>query len=173
MLQTVSKAIDQFIDTQGKISSLLIIPLIGVIVYEVIMRYLFNAPTIWGFEATAFVYGLHFMLGLSYTENTGGHVRVDIAIARMSPKAQAIMGTVTYGLIFVPVFLCMTIWSFKFAGTSFAGRELNATSWSPPIYPFKTMMAFSFLFLLCQGISNLLKHIRVLTEKTAEKGVNK
>jgi TRAP-type mannitol/chloroaromatic compound transport system permease small subunit len=33
------------------------------------MRYAFNAPTVWGFEATAFAYGMHYMLGLSFMEN--------------------------------------------------------------------------------------------------------
>ena len=65
MLTKISKAIDTINTKQGDVTSLLILPLAIVVFYEVIMRYVFNAPTIWGFEATIFLYGLHFMFGYS------------------------------------------------------------------------------------------------------------
>jgi TRAP-type mannitol/chloroaromatic compound transport system permease small subunit len=73
----------------GTVTSLLIVPLLFIVLYEVVMRYAFNAPTTWGFEATTFAYGMHYMLGLSYMENVQGHVRVDIFTSRMNVKAQA------------------------------------------------------------------------------------
>jgi TRAP-type mannitol/chloroaromatic compound transport system permease small subunit len=165
MLGPITKGIDWLIGKQGQLSSFLIYPLLLIVIYEVIMRYVFNAPTIWGFEATAFAYGLHFMLGLSYTENQSGHVKVDILTSRLSKKAQAILGVVTYILIFMPVYALMTIGAFKFAYTSTVTNELNSTSWAPPIWPFKIVMAISFLFLVLQGLSTLLKNIRTLSEK--------
>jgi TRAP-type mannitol/chloroaromatic compound transport system permease small subunit len=66
---------------------LLALPLLVVVVYEVVMRYAFNAPTTWGFEATTFLYGVHYMLGLAYCDVYGGHVRVDIFTSRMPQKA--------------------------------------------------------------------------------------
>ena len=55
MLAKISKAIDTINTKQGDLTSLLILPLAIVVFYEVIMRYIFNAPTIWGFEATIFL----------------------------------------------------------------------------------------------------------------------
>ena len=166
MLETIQKAIESFSNKQGEWTSLLIIPLLLVVIYEVCMRYLFNAPTIWGFETTTFLYGMHYMFGLSYTDVTGGHVKVDIFTSRASSKVQTILSILTTLVMFIPVMLCMTIWSFKFALTSIEGLELNSTSWAPPIYPFKSIMALTFLFLLLQGIANLIRDIRMLTEKT-------
>lgn len=165
MLSPIIKGIDWLIDNQGILSSFLVYPLVIIVVYEVIMRYAFNAPTIWGFEATTFAYGLHFMLGLSYTENQAGHVKVDILTSRMSEKTQAIFGIVTYFLIFLPVYSLMTIGAFKYAYTSTVTGELNSTSWAPAIWPYKILMAVSFLFLVLQGLSTLFKNIRSLTEK--------
>ena len=164
MLKPLIKGTDISINKQGEISSLLIYPLVGIVLYEVFMRYVFNSPTIWGFEATAFVYGLHYMLGLSYTENQAGNVKVDILASRLSAKAQAIVGILTYAVIFLPVFFFMTVGAVKFAYTSAVAGEVNSTSWAPPIYPFKMFMALSFLFLLLQGLSSLLKHIQTLTK---------
>lgn len=164
MLNSLIKGADIFNKKQGEISSLLIYPLVGVVIYEVLMRYVFNSPTIWGFEATAFAYGLHYMLGLSYTENQAGNVKVDILTSRLSAKAQAILGILTYAVIFLPVFFFMMVGAVKFAYTATVAGELNSTSWAPPIYPFKIFMAISFLFLLIQGLSSLLKHIQTLTK---------
>lgn len=171
-MQFLIKFIDKLIDKQGELTSFLIYPLIGIVLFEVFMRYAFNSPTIWGFEATTFAYGLHYMFGLSYTERHDGHVRVDILTSRFSKKTQAIIGILTYVLIFLPVYGMMTVGAFKFAFTSIAGRELNSTSWAPPVYPFKTLMAVCFLFLLLQGLSTLLKHIRSLTEPAADSTTN-
>ena len=130
MLAKLSKAIDTFNIKQGEFSSLLALPLLLVVVYEVVMRYAFNAPTTWGFEAT-----------------------------------QGLIGVLTNLVFFMPVMVLMTFATWKYALTSIAGRELNPTSWAPPIYPIKTLMAISFSFLLIQGFSNLIHNIRVLQGK--------
>jgi len=165
MTNKIIKIIDTFNTRQGEVTSMLVIPLLGVVIYEVFMRYVFNAPTVWGFEVTAFLYGMHYMFGLSYTDVMDGHVKVDIFSSRMPPKAQAILGIVTTCIFFLPVIACMTIFSFQFAFTAIEGWERNSTSWAPLIWPYKTVMAFTFLFLLLQGISNLLKDIRALSGK--------
>lgn len=165
MLGKITKAIDTFNIKQGEVSSLLALPLLVVVVYEVVMRYAFNAPTSWGFEATTFLYGVHYMLGLAYCDVYGGHVRVDIFTSRMPAKTQGILGLLTNLLFFMPVMVLLTIATWKYALTSIAAGELNPTSWAPPIYPIKTLMAVGFTFLLIQGFSNLIHNIRVLQGK--------
>jgi TRAP-type mannitol/chloroaromatic compound transport system permease small subunit len=168
MLNAVIKAIDAFIDAQGKIMSFLIYPLLLIVLYEVVKRYVFNAPTVWGFEATTFSYGLHYMFGLSFMERHNGHVSVDIVTSRLSKKTQAIISIVTYLTIFTPVYFFMTVGSIKFAYASTVQGELNSTSWAPPIWPFKILMAVSFGFLLLMGIGSLLKQVRMLKEAVNE-----
>ena len=165
MLGNISRAIDTLSEKQGDISALLGIPLLLVVIYEVIMRYVFDAPTTWGFELTTFIYGVHYMLGLSYSDVTGGHVKVDIFTMHLPQRGQALMGVVTGLVFFLPVMVPLTLWSWKYAWTSIAGRELASTSWAPPLYPIKTLMAIAFTFLLLQGIANLLQNIQVLRGK--------
>jgi TRAP-type mannitol/chloroaromatic compound transport system permease small subunit len=162
LFDIIPKGIDAFSRKEGEIGALLIVPLTVVVIYEVIMRYVFDAPTIWGFELTAFLYGIHYMLGLSYTQVHGGHVKVDVLITRFSTRTQAIINIITNLGIFIPVMSLLTIWSFKYAYTSTVELEHNSTSWAPPIYPLKIIMALSFLFLFIQGVSDLLKEIRTL-----------
>ncbi|MFH2066512.1 MAG: TRAP transporter small permease subunit [Pseudomonadota bacterium] len=163
MLEKISSIIDAFSRKEGEWSALLIIPLTIVVLYEVVMRYVFDAPTIWGFEATTFLYGVHFMLGLSYSEVMDSHVKVDIFTARMQPRTQAILVILTNLFIFLPVFSLMTVWAWKYAITSTLQHELNSTSWAPPIWPIKLIMAISFSFLLIQGVSTALKAFHSLS----------
>jgi TRAP-type mannitol/chloroaromatic compound transport system permease small subunit len=164
MLNTIIKGIDFLIEKQGQLTSFLIYPLALIVLYEVVMRYVFNAPTTWGFEATAFLYGMHYMLGLSFMENAQGHVRVDIIITRLPKKAQYVSMVVTYLVIFMPVYILMTVGAAKFAYTSTIANELNSTSWAPRIWPYKIVMALSFLFLVIQGLSTTLKYVRSIGE---------
>ena len=165
MFSAIAKGIDKFNNFQGQITSMLIIPLLGVVIYEVFMRYGFNAPTTWGFEATAFLYGMHYMFGLAYTDVTKGHVQVDIFTMMAPKKIRALLGVLTTLILFLPVMTCMTIWSGKFAMYAVQGLERNSTSWAPPIWPYKIVMAVCFLFLLLQGISNLINDFKTLTGK--------
>jgi len=162
MFAKISRTIDNFNTRQGDTTSMLIFPLLVVVIYEVIMRYGFNAPTTWGFEATTFLYGMHYMFGLSYTDVKKGHVQVDIFTSLAPPKVQAGLAALTTLVLFLPVMICMTIAAGKFAWTSIIGLERNSTSWAPPIYPFKVIMALCFFFLLMQGISNLIRDLQTL-----------
>ena len=162
MLTKISNTIDTFTTRLGEATSMLIIPLLVVVIYEVVMRYGFNAPTTWGFEATAFLYGMHYMFGISYTDVRKQHVQVDIFSSMAPRKVRAAISALTTLVFFMPVMVCMTIWSTKFAITSVQGLERNSTSWAPIIYPFKIIMALCFFFLLLQGISNLIKELQVL-----------
>jgi len=172
MLAKISSIIDTFNRKEGEISALLIIPLSVIVIYEVVMRYVFDAPTIWGFEATTFLYGVHFMLGLAFTDVVDGHVKVDIFTSRARPRTQAVLVILANLIIFLPVFSCMTSWAWKFAIVSTIQGEHNSTSWAPSIWPYKLIMAVAFSFLLIQGISTVLKAIHSLrSEKRPTHGL--
>ncbi|MCG8566721.1 MAG: TRAP transporter small permease subunit [Desulfobacterales bacterium] len=162
MLDTIAKRLEAVTRKEGDLAALLVYPLLFIVVYEVFMRYVFNSPTSWGFEATTFLYGIHFMFGVAYTDVHKGHVRVDVFTAMASPRTQTILAIVTNVIFFMPVITCMVIWSIKFAYISTLGMEVNSTSWAPPIWPLKIIMALCFLFLWLQGIANLLKDIHSL-----------
>lgn len=162
MLESITKKLDVLIHTEGELTSFLIYPLLLIVIYEVFMRYVFNAPTTWGFEATTFLYGLHYMFGLAYTDAHDGHVKVDIFTALTPKKVQVWLRIFTNLVFFMPVATCLTIWGTKFAIVSTRGLEANSTSWAPPIWPLKILMAVCLLLLLIQGISNLIKDIQSL-----------
>ena len=60
---TIIQAIDRFSDITGRIIALTMLFLVVTITYEVVMRYGFNAPTVWVYEASFMANGAAFMLG--------------------------------------------------------------------------------------------------------------
>lgn len=161
-MQIISNSIDALNEKIGVASSFLILPLVGVVVYEVFMRYIFSSPTSWAFELTTFIYGVHFMLGLAYTHKHDGHVSIDVFESRLSDKLRIRLRIASNLVIFIPTIGLLSIWSVKYAATSWGMRELASSSWAPAIYPYKTLMAIGFVLLFFQGIAKLLVDFRAL-----------
>ena len=98
-VESFVKRIDKVNDVIGKAVSFLIVPMIGVMVLEVVLRYFFNSPTIWALESAQILFGFMFMLGAGYTLKEDGHIRVEIAYMYTSRRAQA-------GMKIFALFLC-------------------------------------------------------------------
>jgi TRAP-type C4-dicarboxylate transport system permease small subunit len=141
----------------GQLSSFLIVPLLLVVLYEVLMRYAFNAPTVWGFEATAFSTACTTCWGCPYGKCPRGHVRVDIVTSRLPPKPQAAVMLAGYLVIFMPVYGLMTWGAAKFAYTATVTNELNSTSWAPRIWPYQNRHGHEFSAPADPGLSTMLQ----------------
>lgn len=142
----------------GKIFCWLIIPMVGGLTYEVLARYVFNAPTIWAYDLTYMLYGSHFMLGAAYALYTGGHIRTDIFYDKWSPRTQGTVDASLYLFLFFPGMFFFFIAGWEEAWLSLQLLETSdASPWRPPIYPFKMVLPISALLLLLQGVSEFLK----------------
>lgn len=65
--------------------------LCGLILYDVFMRYVLNEPLTWSTDVATFIFiGLTY-LGLGYTAKVEGHIRIDMFINKLGPKAKLIM----------------------------------------------------------------------------------
>lgn len=162
-MQPLANGINRLNSTTGRLVSYLTVPLIIVVVYEVFMRYAFNAPTVWAFEATTLMYGCHFVLGFAYTHQHNGHVAIDVFETKLSPRPRTILRIVINLLFFVPTIGMLSFYAIRYAITSWQMLERASTSWAPPLYPFKTIMAIGFVLLFLQGIAKLIEDIKSLS----------
>ena len=87
--------------------------------YEVVSRYLFNAPTAWALDVSFIMYGTLFMMGGAYTLSRGGHVRGDFLYRLWQPRNQAKIDLVLYILFFFP-----GVTALIFAGWKYAAKVL-------------------------------------------------
>lgn len=156
------KFIDRMSEWTGKAASYLVLLLTGTISYEVVCRYVFNAPTLWSQETSSYLYGSFFMLGGVYVMSLDRHVRVDIFYSRLSLKGKAIVDLITFPIFFF-LFIGVLVWEGgKMALWSWSIWEHTQSPWSPPIYPLKTVIPLSALMLLLQGIARYVRDVFVL-----------
>jgi TRAP-type mannitol/chloroaromatic compound transport system permease small subunit len=153
------RAVDAFDEFFGRYVALLILPLVFVVVYEVVSRKVFHAPTVWAFEVTVWLYGAHFMLGAAYTHLHDRHVRIDILSQRLPTKVQTWLSLITFVVLFVPFVGGLSYASFIYAAHSWAQAEHSWSAWKPPLYPYKTVMPIGFVLLLVQGVARFIRDI--------------
>jgi len=160
----LDSAIDNLNEKIGFYAAYLILPLIGVVGWEVMMRYGFNAPTSWAFELTVFIYGVHYSVALAYAHKHNTHVAIDVFESRLSEKSRTILRIITNIVLFLPSIGLLTVYTSQLAFFSWQQWEHASSSWAPAIYPYKTLMAVGFILLLLQGMAKLIQDIRALKE---------
>jgi TRAP-type mannitol/chloroaromatic compound transport system permease small subunit len=152
------RAIDGFTDTTGTLIAWLTVPMVGAVAYEVVSRYLFNAPTIWAFDATYMLYGTLFMLGAAYALHKGAHIRTDFFWENFSPRKKGLIDSISYVVFFFPAFLALLLISLNEANYAYQINEMSdQTPWRPILWPFKYMVPLACLLLMIQGFSEFLK----------------
>ena len=161
-LGKVLKFVDGMSEWTGKAASYLVLLLTAAISYEVVARYVFNAPTLWAQEVATYLYGSFFMLGGAYVMRHDGHVRVDIFYSRLSSRGKAIIDLITFPVFFF-LFVGVLVWEgSNMAIWSWSIWEHTQSPWSPPIYPLKTVIPVAALLLLLQGIARYVHDILLL-----------
>jgi TRAP-type mannitol/chloroaromatic compound transport system permease small subunit len=159
LLATI-RAVDRFTDWTGTIVSWLSVPLVGAVAYEVTARYLFNAPTIWAYDATYMLYGTLFMLGAAYALHKGAHIRTDLFWEQYSIRKKGWIDALSYLLFFFPGLTTLLIISLNEALYAWRINELSdQTPWRPILWPFKGVVPLACLLLLVQGASEFLKSL--------------
>lgn len=149
---------DKVSDWSGKIACWIIVPLVLGTVYDVIMRYAFQAPTRWAYELTWMEYGALFMLGGAYGLLHNLHVRVDVVYKQYPKRVQLWFDAIVYLFIFMPLYFILIKSSISFAADAWMIWEVSSISyWQPYIYPIKTVMPVAFILMFLQGISEFIK----------------
>ena len=128
--------------------------------YEVFMRYVLNAPTVWAFDMSYMFYGALFMMSGAYALSRGAHVRGDFLYRSWSPKTQATMDLVLYFLFFFPAIFAMVFTGARYSFES--ARILESSVNSPagvPVWPLKLVIFVAGTTLFLAGIAEVMRCI--------------
>ena len=157
LIRTV-RVIDRFTDMTGTWVAWLNLPLVLVVAYEVLARYLFHAPTIWSFDLTYMLYGTIFMLGAAFALHKGAHIRTDFFYERWTTKTKGVIDATSYIVFFFPAVAMLLIVSANEAWYAFdIGETSEQTPWRPILWPYKAVVPLTCVLLLIQGVSELIK----------------
>ncbi len=150
--------IDWFSLCTGRTVCWLTVPLFSVMVYEIVARYAFTAPTMWAYDISRMLYGTLFMIGAGYGLSKGVHIRADFIYRNWTHRTQAIVDATLYIIFFFPAMLVFVWMSSEFAHASWMRLERGMdTAWMPYVFPIKTVLPIGVVFLLIQGVAEILR----------------
>ncbi len=150
------RGIDAINERTGKVLSILIVCLTGILCWEVLLRYGFNAPTIWAHETSCHIFGMYSVLGGGYVLLHHGHVKSDVFYARLSPRGRAIFDLVTFPLFFALLGIIF-VEGTSMALRSIAVREVTVSFLHSPVYPVKTCIPIAAFLMLLQGLAHCIR----------------
>lgn len=145
-----------FIDTVnekiGGILSYLLLVMMSIQVMEVLLRYIFNSPTVWAWDVNGQIFTGSAMIAGAYALLHDTHVRLDIFYRNFSEKKKAVIELLSFPLAFLA--LCLVLWKgLELAWWAWKTGEHANTYFAPILWPVKTCLPIAALLMLVQAIS--------------------
>jgi len=163
------RIIERITGTAGMVIAWVVFPLILASCYEVFARYALNAPTIWAFELGYMAMGVHALVGAAYALRDHVHIRIDVLYSHFPAKVQAIIDTVGYLVLFMPVVCWVAFGLWEYWVEAYVNNHHSGQSaWNPVIWPFRFAFFLGFFLLALQGLAELIKCYRFLAGHTEE-----
>ena len=151
------RVIDALNEGVGRVISTVAVAFAAIIIFDVVMRYAFNAPTRWAFDVSKQLYGFYFVMLGGYALRHQAHVRVDLVTAALRPAVRRWVEVAGYLIFFFPFAWVFFAQSYEFARTSWDQREVTYGAVQLPVYPLKAALCVAAGLLLIQGVSELVK----------------
>ena len=162
--------LDVAIQKLGNVLSYLFIFTVAISFYEILLRYIFNSPTIWVHETATFIGGFLFVYGGAYVLARDKHVRVVLIYDNVSEKAKKYLNILHHilGLFFAGT---LAYGSYNMARDSWVKPwgdiipETSGSAWDPAfpaylkgiIFVVFCVMVIQFILYLVAEINSLIK----------------
>ena len=155
---TIIKGIDAFTEWTGNAVAWLSVPLVLIVFWEVLARYILKAPTEWAYDMSYMLYAALFMLGAHFALKRGAHIRTDILWEKFSFATKGKIDFYAYILLFFPGMILLFGVSVDDAWRAFTmGERSEQTVWRPVLWPLKSVVPLTAAMLLVQGVSEIMK----------------
>jgi TRAP-type mannitol/chloroaromatic compound transport system permease small subunit len=152
----LSRIVDGWIIRIGKVTSWIWLILLGVIMLNVVMRYLFSEGRIELEELQWHLYSVGFLIGMSYAYQADAHVRVDVLHERLRPRLKAWIELYGTLLLLIPFILLIVIYGIPFVTSSFAVNEVSSSPGGlPNRWLIKAVLPFGFVLLALAVLARL------------------
>ncbi|MCP1677175.1 TRAP-type mannitol/chloroaromatic compound transport system permease small subunit [Natronocella acetinitrilica] len=151
----------------GKVASYFIWIVIVLVVWEVISRYLLNAPTVWTQGYVQRFFAAYFILIGAYTLVRNSHVRVDLVLGTSSPRWNAFTDLLNYSLLFIwAAALCWEGWEYFFDAWRF--NELDSGALRHPMWPVKLSLVIGMGLMALQAAAEIIRAIVLIINPKKE-----
>jgi TRAP-type C4-dicarboxylate transport system permease small subunit len=162
--------LDKLIIKFGDMLSTVFLLSAGIIIFEIIMRYVFNAPTIWVHETTTLFCAMCFMYAGSYCLACNRHIRIGIIYDWVSDEVRHYLDIfiATLGLLYMAALSWAAYGVAKkslFAPWGDFRMETSGSAWDPALPAIvKSALFCVVLLMLFQYLLHLIKLVSTLGE---------
>ena len=151
--------IDRVSEWEGKIFSFLIVVATIQVCFELILRYIFNAPTTWGLEMTLYLCSTTYVMSGAYAERYSAHIKVDIFYNRWSPRTRAFFDLMVTDTLFMFFCTVLTWQSAVWLWEAVSQGLTSGTIWDPPIWPMRLVILLGAVFLLLAAFGKSVRDL--------------
>jgi len=125
---------------------------IGLIAYEVLCRYGFNAPTIWVHDLTIALCAICFVFGGAYAMQRNEHIRITTIAEKLSQRARRWL-TFAHDVLTVLFLAALSYAAIRQAISSIDIMETSGRAWNVPIpVLLKSVLALGALLMSAQAL---------------------
>ena len=96
---TVVRTIDKVNLWVERGARFVLVPVVFLVCYEVVARYVFDHPTKWAWPIIAQLFVVIGLVSIGYTLKVGGHVSMDVLINTLSERKAAWLRLFTFALV--------------------------------------------------------------------------
>ena len=140
----------------GRVTMMLIVLLTSVMLYEVMLRYIFEAPTLWANEMSLWLAGFVFLCAGLYAMQQRSHIRIVLLYDAVPRWLQRVFDTISTLLIITFAFF-LIYGGYGEAFDKFYRWETFGTAFDPPIpATLKPMVLLIVGLVALQAIVNLI-----------------
>lgn len=157
-------SIKNVVDKIGKFVSWSIVLIVLMLIFEVAMRYIFNAPSIWSSEVIMYIYAFYIPFLLGYTLIYDKHIRVDVIYSKYSKRKKYFVDIIGYIVFFFVFCIGVIIGAYNLFKESLFLQERTSSIFSIILWPKRLALLLSFLLLLFVGISDFLEKLLYFLE---------
>ncbi len=150
---------DKLVKYSGYLASALFIAIGFIVSYEVIMRYLFNSPTIWVNEVSRFLQIWATYLALTYSFHKQDFIRITVIYDRLNENGKKILDFISF--IFILIFSSFVVYyGWLIAYDSLKVGRTSSTILDVPSFLTELAIPLCFAFLVLRVILEAIKYIR-------------
>ena len=150
---------DKIVKYSGYLASALFIAIGFIVSYEVIMRYLFNSPTIWVNEVSRFLQIWATYLALTYSFHKQDFIRITVVYDRLNETGKKILDFISF--IFIIIFSCFVVYyGWLIAYDSLKVGRTSSTILDVPSFLTELAIPLCFAFLVLRVILEAIRYIR-------------
>ncbi len=149
--------------------SMIYVAAMAILIYEIVMRYVFHAPTLWVHETTTFLSAVGLIFGGLYCVSLDRHIRIVVLYDAVGPRVRRWLDLFIYGACTVSAAaFAYAAWKMAeksiFTPSGTFRLETSGTAWNAP-YP-----ALLKLFLCAVLVVMALQFLLLFVNKLRRNG---